>query len=68
MYVYELAERRENGTIVRLLWDSSRNQAVLRYRDRMTGDRFVTDVPNDEALEAFRHPNLFRPDLVALSH
>lgn len=65
MSVYELAERKQSGTIVRLLWDAARNQAVLRYRDRKTGDLFVTDVPNDAALEAFRHPNLFRPRSLA---
>lgn len=51
--------------IVRLLWDSARDQVVLRYRDRDTGDAFVTDVPNREALTAFRHPNVFRPAALA---
>jgi hypothetical protein len=61
MALYELAERRECGLTVRLLWDSIRDQTVLRYRDRRTGDRFVADVPNAAALVAFRHPNVFRP-------
>jgi hypothetical protein len=65
MALYELAERRGNGLIVRLLWDSARNQVVLRYRDRDTGDAFVTDVPNPKALTAFRHPNVFRPIALA---
>jgi hypothetical protein len=65
MALYELAERKTNGLIVRLLWDSARNQAVLRYRDRETGDAFVTDVPNPRALTAFRHPNVFRPGTLA---
>ena len=65
MAVYELAERRQSGVIVRLLWDSIRNQVVLRYRDRRSGDMFVTDVPNAEALVAFEHPNAFRPRLIA---
>jgi hypothetical protein len=38
---------------------------VLRYRDRQTGDAFVTDVPNARALVAFEHPNVFRPARVA---
>jgi hypothetical protein len=59
--LYELARRKGSGLIVRLLWDSARDQAVLRYRDRRTGDAFVADVPNPQALAAFRHPNLFRP-------
>lgn len=65
MALYELAERRACGVIVRLVWDSARNQVVLRYRDRDTGDAFVTDVPNPKALTAFHHPNVFRPDPVA---
>jgi len=59
--VYELAERNESGILVRLLWDAGRNQAVLRYRDGVSGEAFVTDVPNECALDAFRHPNAFRP-------
>jgi hypothetical protein len=62
MAVYELAERKASDVIVRLLWDSSRDQVILRYRDCETGDAFVTDVPNPEALTAFRHPNVFRPE------
>jgi hypothetical protein len=61
MNLVELADRRECGLIVRLLWDRGRNQTVLRYRDRRTGDAFVTDVPNDRALAALEHPNAFRP-------
>jgi hypothetical protein len=61
MGAYELAERHEGGVLVRLIWDSVRNQAVLRYRDRASGDTFVTDVPNGRALLAFRHPHAYRP-------
>ncbi len=57
----ELAERESDGLVVRLLWDPERNQTVLRYRDRRTGDAFATDVPNARALAAFQHPNVFRP-------
>lgn len=65
MAVYELAERKASGVIVRLLWDSGRDQVILRYRDRESGDSFVTDVPNPRALSAFHHPNVFRPEQVA---
>ena len=65
MNLLELAERRQSGLIVRLFWDAARNQAVLRYRDRLTGDLFMTDVPNGLALEAFHHPNAFRPRLAS---
>jgi hypothetical protein len=61
MALLELAERRSDGLLVRLLWDPARNQIVLRYRDQQTGDAFVTDVPNARALHAFEHPNVFRP-------
>lgn len=65
MTLVELAERKGDGLLVRLLWDPERNQTVLRYRDRLTGERFVTDVPNDRALTAFNHPNAYRPVAVA---
>jgi hypothetical protein len=58
--VYELAQRSEDGLTVRLLWDALRNQVVLRYRDRRTGDAFVADIPNAKALAAFHHPNAYR--------
>jgi hypothetical protein len=66
MKLHELATRNESGIIVRLLWDATRRQAVLRYRDRRTGDSFVADVPNPRALEAFRHPNAYRPARLAV--
>jgi hypothetical protein len=62
MALKELAERSGSGLVVRLLWDPARDQTVLRYRDRLTGDAFVTDVPNSRALTAFRHPNAYRPN------
>jgi hypothetical protein len=61
MALVELAERGSSGLVVRLFWDRERKQAVLRYRDRLTGDAFVADVPNDRALVAFEHPNVYRP-------
>jgi len=65
MELVELAERTSSGLVVRLLWDRARNQIVLRYRDRLTGDAFVTDVPNEDALFAFEHPNFYRPHALA---
>jgi hypothetical protein len=61
MRLHELAERNESGILVRLLWDPVRRQAVIRYRDRRNGDSFLADVPNPRALDAFRHPNAYRP-------
>lgn len=65
MALVELAERRSSGLVVRLLWDPARNQTMLRYRDRLTGDAFVADVPNERALVAFQHPNAYRPQTLA---
>ena len=65
MALVELAERRTSGLVVRLLWDRERNQTVLRYRDRLTGEAFFTDVPNARALVAFEHPNAYRPTAAA---
>lgn len=63
----ELARRDESGLLVRLLWDLERRQAIIRYRDRRSGDAFAADVPNPRALDAFRHPNVYRPaELTAL--
>lgn len=64
MGLLELAERRACGIVVRLLWDPERGQTMLRYRDRMSNEVFLVDVPNDRALEAFEHPNVFRPKAV----
>ena len=63
--VYELARRDECGLVVRLLWDRRRDQAIIRYRDRRNGEAFAADVPNRKALDAFRHPNVYRPGLAA---
>ena len=65
MALVELAHRRSSGLVVRLLWDPARNQTVRRYSDRRTGEAFVTDVPNERALTAFRHPNVYRPSRIA---
>jgi hypothetical protein len=61
MALYELARRNEAGLVVRLLWDSGRDQTVLRYRDERERDAFVAEVPNARALDAFYHPNRYRP-------
>jgi hypothetical protein len=57
---HELAQREDDGIRVRLVWDADRDQVIVRYRDHRTGEAFDVDVPNDEALEAFRHPNAYR--------
>jgi hypothetical protein len=57
----ELAQRSADGLVVRLFWDSDRDEVVLTYRDRRTGDRFGVEVPKAYALRAFEHPAAFRP-------
>jgi hypothetical protein len=57
----ELAKRSGDGLVVRLFWDPERDQTVLTFRDRRTGERFGVDVPNACALHAFEHPGAFRP-------
>ncbi len=59
--LYELARRDDSGLVIRLLWDRRRGRTVIRYRDRRNGDAFAVDVPNAKALDAFRHPNVYRP-------
>ena len=57
----ELAERSANGIVVRLLWDDDEDRVILSYEDTRTGESFAADVPSDEALAAFEHPNAYRP-------
>jgi hypothetical protein len=59
---HELAHRIEDGIVVRLVWDETNDRVIVRYRDSRTGDAFASDVPKAEALEAFRHPNAYRPE------
>jgi hypothetical protein len=57
----ELAKRSHDGIVVRLLWDAVRDRVIVTYRDERTSDAFAADVPRSEALQAFRHPNVYRP-------
>ncbi len=61
MALRELARRNEAGLVVRLVWDSARDRTLLRYRDDREQDAFVAEVPNARALDAFYHPNRYRP-------
>jgi putative hemolysin len=63
--IRELASRAENGILVDLFWDVEADLAVVHYTDDRTGDAFVARVPKSHALEAFRHPNAYRPMLAA---
>jgi hypothetical protein len=67
MRIRELARRSDSGILVRLLWDAATGQTLIRYRDRRTGERFTAEVPAPCALEAFRHPNAYRPSTAPAS-
>jgi hypothetical protein len=62
---HELAKRSCDGILVRLLWDSLGDRVIVRYRDNKTGDAFASEVPKDQALTAFSHPNVYRPTQLA---
>jgi hypothetical protein len=62
---HELAKRIEQGIVVRLLWDSLQDRVTVRYRDERSGEAFAAEVPRNEALHAFRHPNAYRPAILA---
>jgi hypothetical protein len=57
----ELAVREQTGITVRLVWDAGANQVWLTYADRREQEQFTTPAADADALEAFRHPNAFRP-------
>ena len=61
----ELALRSQTGITVRLLWDDATNEIWLSYADRRDQDEFATVVPAKDALEAFHHPNAYRPSPTA---
>jgi hypothetical protein len=62
---HELARRSDDGIVVRLVWDALEDCVLVRYRDGRTGDAFTARVPRHRALNAFRHPNAYRPRLAA---
>ncbi len=57
----ELARREDTGLTVRLLWDADTNDVWLAYADLRDRDTFAARVPAPCALDAFLHPNAFRP-------
>jgi hypothetical protein len=61
----ELAERRGLGVCVQLWWDPARDEIQLRYEDERLGVQFETVVERTDALDAFYHPNCYRPRTTA---
>ena len=59
-----LATRESSGILVRLFWDDeakTESDVVVEYRDRNEDVAFVVHPPRDRALDAFHHPNAYRP-------
>ena len=59
-----LAERENDGILVRLYWDSAADPArdiLVRYRDWKQGNGFTVRPPREKALHAFYHPNAYAP-------
>ena len=52
----ELAERRQNGLQVTLLWNERSNAVSVEVVDEQDRRRFVLAVASSSALDAFYHP------------
>jgi len=55
----ELHSRSNDGIHVRLLWAPDDGRVAVAVADTKTGDRFAFDVPDRDALQAFKHPFSF---------
>jgi hypothetical protein len=59
-----LAERENDGILVRLYWDDGAtpgDDVILCCRDARSGRTFSARPPRDQAPHAFRHPNVYAP-------
>jgi hypothetical protein len=56
----ELDRRRDGGIEVSLLWHEGDDTVSVAVEDEQTGDSFEVEVPREQALEAFKHPYVFR--------
>jgi hypothetical protein len=61
MSLRELASRNDGSQVVRLMWDPTRDQTVLRFRDEERDETIIVDVPKEEALTAFNNPQDYLP-------
>jgi hypothetical protein len=59
----ELAHRHHDGVAVTLTWDKLADRIRVNYIDERSGDTFAAIIPKSKALDAFHHPNLYRPEL-----
>jgi hypothetical protein len=56
----ELDRRRDGGIEVSLHWHEGDDTVSVAVEDEQTGDSFEVEVPREQALEAFKHPYVFR--------
>jgi hypothetical protein len=55
--IRELAQRRNDGLDIRLLWDSATDRVSVALHDGKTGEGFEVEVgPGERALDVFHHP------------
>jgi hypothetical protein len=55
--IRELAQRRNDGLDIRLLWDSATDRVRVALHDGKTGEGFEVEVgPGERALDVFHHP------------
>jgi hypothetical protein len=52
----ELAQRRNDGLEVTLLWNERTDRLTVTIHDARTGDFFEVGAPSDRALDVFHHP------------
>jgi hypothetical protein len=64
---HELDERSGDGIVVRLIWDAYENRVLVEYCDDKREEAFVLEVPADQALSAFHHPNAYRREPAAIA-
>jgi hypothetical protein len=55
--IRELAQRRNDGLDIQLLWDSATDRVSVALHDGKTGEGFEVEVgPGERALDVFHHP------------
>lgn len=61
--IRELDHRpKQDGIEKFLLWHSDTNLVSMVLIDEKESKLFAFEVPNDQALEAFKHPFIFKPE------
>jgi hypothetical protein len=59
-HVRELDMRVDDGLLVALYWDSRTDRLYVDVEDQRADDRFRILVGGADALDAFRHPYIYR--------